>query len=134
MLLAFENQQGTIHFEQANDILSAGKTIDSHAKAGYTLNAIHGTQTIDTFYIVQTDNHTFFTVAPASDSEEAINAWFTKLAKTIAFDDCSNDYVFLIFYQGQRIKYAGWQPGMLIAFEGDAGKTIWSNSFPEWDH
>lgn len=85
----------------------------------------------DTFYVIKDANSSSFIVP---NECTGIDGWFTKLAKTIAFDDLTYEEVVFISYKGKEIYYAGWQPGILIAFEDDAGKTIWSNAFPEWDH
>lgn len=132
--LAFESPEGTIGFTEANDLAIASKMIFRYAQKGYTLNAVHGTQTNDTSFVVQTSDNNLYTVSPTADTEEAINSWFTRLAHTLAFSDCSEEMVLFIMYKGKEIHYTGWKPGMLYEFADGKGNIIWSHSFPEWDH
>lgn len=87
--------------------------------------------THSTSYVVQT-NDSIYTVTP--DENQSIYSWFKRLAHTIAFDDCTDERVLFITYEGKEIHYVGWQPGMLYEFADDEGNTIWSQAFPEWDH
>ena len=84
-----------------------------------------------TSYVVRSEDG-FYIVSP-NDSNE-INPWFAELAHTLAFSDCSDEKVILIIYEGKEIHYVGWQPDMLYEFADEAGNTIWSNSFPQWNH
>ena len=85
----------------------------------------------NTFFIIkrEDDCYVIFPKTP-----EGINEWFTELANTLAFLDCSDEEVILIIYEGKEIHYVGWQPDMLYEFADEAGNIIWSNSFPQWDH
>ena len=85
----------------------------------------------NTFYIVES-NDSIYTIP--RDPDKSLDWWFTQLAHTIAFDDCSGERILFISYEGKEIRYAGWKPGMLMEFEDKEGNTIWSQAFPEWDH
>lgn len=66
---------------------------------------------------------------------ESADAVFGKAAEIVAFDDLSNIEVGKIVVNGRECRYAGWQPGMHIAFEDcETGETVWEDYFPEWDH
>lgn len=60
--------------------------------------------------------------------------FFVKVAKCIAFDDCTDKQVEKIFFKGKEVVYAGWQPGMTFEFKDLDGNTVWRESFPHWDH
>lgn len=121
-----EGFEYTIH---ANSQTEAGSIIYSLITLGFTILKTEAeTTSLDTFFIVRTSDHTY--AIPCNNTEQ----WFTRLAKTIAFDDCSDEAVIFILYQGKEIHYAGWKPNMLIEFEDDTGNTIWSCAFPAWDH
>lgn len=60
--------------------------------------------------------------------------FFVKVAKCIAFSDCTDKIVQKIFFQGKEVVYAGWQPGMTFEFKDLEGNTVWKESFPHWDH
>lgn len=66
--------------------------------------------------------------------EGSFEQWFTVLAHTLAFDDCSNERVLYIMYRGKELHYTGWKPGMTYEFADKKGNIIWSARFPEWDH
>jgi hypothetical protein len=87
--------------------------------------------THDTFYVVKT-NDSIYEIP--MDTSKSTDYWFIKLAKTIAFDDCSDEQVILIVHNGHELHYTGWQPNMLIEFADDEENIIWSGSFPDWDH
>ena len=84
-----------------------------------------------TFFVVKFEEE-FYIRTPEPD--KGIDHWFIQLAKTLAFDDCSDERVIYIMYQGKEIHYTGWKPGMLYEFADGKGNIIWSHSFPEWDH
>lgn len=85
----------------------------------------------NTFYIYRNADGEIYTV---SYDEFQFNRFFRELSYKIAFDDCSGDTVIAIYVEGKRIEYKGWQPGMLYEYVDTNGKTVWSASFPEWDH
>ena len=61
--------------------------------------------------------------------------FFRKMAERVAFSDCSDDSLDEIVFDGERVEYVGWQPGMLIEFRScETGEIVYSGSFPEWDH
>lgn len=60
--------------------------------------------------------------------------FFVKVAKFIAFSDCTDEHVEKIFFKGKEVVYAGWQPGMTFEFKDLDGNTVWKESFPHWDH
>lgn len=61
--------------------------------------------------------------------------FFRKLAEFVAFDDCHDERLDEIVYDGEPCEYVGWQPGMLIEFRSiETGEIVYSGSFPEWDH
>lgn len=74
--------------------------------------------------------------------EESLNPDFDPLswvcynvAKTIAFEDCTDETVQQIFCEGIELKYSGWQPGMVYEFYNAANREIvWCASFPSWEH
>ena len=86
--------------------------------------------TCETFFVVEHEDGIYI----RGLDEGSYDQWFTQLAKTIAFDDCSGERVLYIMYKGKELHYAGWKPGMLMEFADKNGNTIWSASFPEWDH
>lgn len=57
-----------------------------------------------------------------------------KVAKCIAFSDCTEKQVEKIFFKGKEVVYVGWQPGMTFEFKDLEGNTVWKESFPHWDH
>lgn len=86
--------------------------------------------TCETFFVVEYEDGIYI----RGLDEGSYDQWFTQLAKTIAFDDCSGERVLYIMYKGKELHYTGWKPGMLYEFADKKGNIIWSNSFPEWDH
>ena len=60
---------------------------------------------------------------------------FYNLSKIYSFNDC-NDIVVVteIVYDNEPVYFVGWQPGMLCEYVEGNHKTIYSQSFPEWDH
>lgn len=67
-------------------------------------------------------------------SELSMDEIFCKVAKMIAFSDCSDVEVIDIVIDGQEYYYAGWRPGMEYTFVDENNTEVWTNSFPEWDH
>ena len=62
------------------------------------------------------------------------NEFFTDISRRIAFDDCTNEAVQKIYYKGNEIEYAGWQPGMKFEYKDLNGNTVWVGVFEHWDH
>ena len=60
--------------------------------------------------------------------------FFTEVSRRICFDDCTNENVTAIFWQGKEIRYAGWQPCMKYEYKDLDGNTVWVAYFEEWDH
>ena len=60
--------------------------------------------------------------------------FFVKVAKCIAFSDCTEKQVEKIFFKGKEVVYVGWQHGMTFEFKDLNGNTVWCESFPHWDH
>lgn len=87
----------------------------------------------ETLFIVRTAAGNHYAVVPDA-GKHGVNIWFNRLARTIAFDDCSGEYVIFIMHEGKEIHYTGWKPGMTYEFADSENNIIWSNSFPEWDH
>lgn len=132
--LTFKATDGSMNCTEATNLFSASQLIESYAKLNYTIVAIHDNRASDTFYTVLTSEDNYYTVLPSDNTEDSINRWFAKLAKTIAFIDCSAEIVTSIVHKGQEITYAGWKPGMRYEFIDAEGNIVWSASFPEWDH
>ena len=97
-----------------------------------------------TYYVVESDGD-YITATVNFDRNwyESSEAWLDRrryaflhtVAERYAFNDCSDDHIVEIIYDGCRIEYAGWQPGMLIEFrEASTGLVVFSEAFPEWDH
>ena len=60
---------------------------------------------------------------------------FEYAAHAICFSDCCDDDIEAIYVNGRRVKYVGWQPGMLYEFyDAETGEVVWSRKFPHWDH
>ena len=75
------------------------------------------------------------TVRIYEDTPEAADLLLYDAARMICFADCSDLKVSRIVVQGFEVKYAGWQPDMLFEFYDCASKeTVWSGTFPNWDH
>lgn len=126
--LVFRNPEGIEGYTEAENFTEANEMITVYTNKGYTLVRIMH-ESVNTYYVVRS-NDSIYTVTPS----KGINQWFAELAHTLAFSDCSDEEVILIIYEGKEIHYVGWQPDMLYEFADEAGNTIWSNSFPQWDH
>ena len=62
-------------------------------------------------------------------------AFFRHVAELFAFNDCYDEGVDEIVWDGRHVHYTGWQPGMVLEFADDeTGEIIYSGCFPEWDH
>jgi hypothetical protein len=71
------------------------------------------------------------------DTPEAADLLLYDAAYMICFADCNDLMIKIsrIVVQGFEVKYAGWQPDMLFEFYDCAsGVTIWSRTFPNWEH
>ena len=127
--LVFRNPEGIEGYTEAEDFTEANEMIAVYINKGYTLVRIMH-ESVNAYYVVRRSNDSIYTIIPS----KGIDSWFTELAHTIAFSDCSGEEVILIIYEGKEIPYIGWQPNMLYEFTDEAGNIIWSNSFPQWDH
>ena len=83
-----------------------------------------------TFFVVEYEDGIYI----QGLDEGSFDQWWKKLAKTLAFDDCTGERILYIMYKGKELMYTGWKPGMTYEFADKKGNTIWSASFPEWDH
>ena len=85
------------------------------------------------FYAVEYDG---VTTIHGFSSDVSPDVFFTNVARTIAFDDCTNENVTGIYWHGERVFYNGWKPGMvyIFCFCNLDRKVVWEGSFPEWDH
>lgn len=73
---------------------------------------------------------------PAEYTDNQYRAlFFWRMAERVAFSDCCDDCLDEIVFDGERVEYVGWQPGMLIEFRScETGEIVYSNTFPQWDH
>ena len=126
--LVFRNPEGIEGYTEAENFTEANEMIAVYTNKGYTLVRIMH-ESVNTYYVVKS-NDSIYIITPS----KGINQWFTELAHTLAFSDCSDEEVILIIYEGKEIHYVGWQPDMLYEFADEVGNIIWSNSFPQWDH
>jgi hypothetical protein len=62
------------------------------------------------------------------------NEFFRDVSYKICFDDCTDETVEKIFWQGKEVHYAGWQPGMKFEYKDLDGNTVWIGYFEHWDH
>lgn len=60
--------------------------------------------------------------------------FFCEISRRICFSDCSGEEVTEIYWKGQKVEYAGWQPHMYFKFKNLGGKTVWVGRFEHWDH
>ena len=67
-------------------------------------------------------------------AEYGEDMFFSEISKRICYDDCTGEYVVVIFWNGETIHYAGWQPGMKYEYRNMSGETVWVGYFEEWDH
>lgn len=57
-----------------------------------------------------------------------------ELAQFHAWNDLDDSYeIEEAVWEGKKVRYAGWQPGMQFDFYID-NELIWRNWFPNWDH
>ena len=67
-------------------------------------------------------------------SNDSADRFFTDVSHTLALDDCTGETVLDIIWKGERVHYAGWQPGMVYEYHDSKNKIIWSGNFHNWDH
>lgn len=100
---------------------------------------------MSSFYRTMNENFNFFAVEydlgdekfvkiVGFNSNDSEDKFFTAVAKAICFEDCEPTNVLEIYWHGERVWYAGWEPGMLFRFCNMEKKTVWEGRFPEWDH
>lgn len=97
-----------------------------------------------TYYVVESEGDYYTKTVNISinwyeSSEARLNrhryAFLRAVAERYAFNDCCDDRILEIVFDGCRIEYAGWQRGMRIVFrEAGTGLVVFDESFPEWDH
>ena len=64
-----------------------------------------------------------------------IGALCYKASQLYAWSDCDNTYeIAEIMCDGRKLKYVGWQEGMLFEFVNEDGEVVYSAEFPEFDH
>lgn len=85
----------------------------------------------DSFYIYRDAEGIAHTATYKGSSTDK---FFNDISYKLAFDDCSNEAIVAIFYQGKEVRYAGWQPGMKYEYKDLDGNTVWVRDFPNWDH
>lgn len=81
-------------------------------------------------------NHLVYTM-DGDRSEKAYTsrrALLDAAAEIYCFADCCPVSIEEIVANGEKVHYAGWQPGMLYEFVNEQGETVYSETFPEWDH
>jgi hypothetical protein len=84
----------------------------------------------ETFYVVETNEETYVKAYEHIDMDK----FFYEVSKHLAFADCSDERIITIYWKGNEIQYAGWQPNMRYEYKNRQNKTIWVGDFPEWDH
>ena len=67
-------------------------------------------------------------------SDVSMCKFFSEVSQVICFGDCSDEDVIEIVWQGQRVHYCGWEPGMVYRYVDEKNKEVWCGRFPEWDH
>ena len=74
-------------------------------------------------------------IVKAYDKEKA-DVMMRDVSKVICFSDCDDTFeVIKIVYHGREVEYAGWRPGMEMAYYFSVtGDPAWSCCVPEWDH
>ena len=85
-----------------------------------------------------------YTLRNREDGEVIVKAYADEdsakmmrdVSKIICFSDCDDTFeVIKIVYQGREIEYAGWRPGMEMAYYyAESGDLAWSGCFPHWEH
>ena len=68
--------------------------------------------------------------------ENQADVMMRDVSKVICFSDCDDTFeVIKIVYHGREVEYAGWRPGMEMAYYFSVtGDLAWSGCFPHWDH
>lgn len=59
-----------------------------------------------------------------------------EVSKQICFSDCDDTWrIIKIVYHGREVEYAGWRPGMEMAYYySESGDLAWKEFFPQYDH
>lgn len=83
------------------------------------------------FYVYRDSEGIFHSVTYKHDETDK---FFTSISRLYAFDDCSNEEITEIYWNGIRVEYAGWQSGMKFEYKDLNGKTVWVGVFEHWDH
>ena len=128
LLLTMLDQHDCERYFEVEDTKELETTLNAEGLG--LLDILDDTRTA-TFFVVKFEEE-FYIKTP--EPNKGIDHWFVQLAKTLAFDDCSDERVIYIMYKGKELHYTGWQPDMTYEFADKKGNTIWSASFPEWDH
>lgn len=83
------------------------------------------------YYVIENDG---IVTVEGYRSDDSKDRFFTDVSQTLCFNDCSGDKVLDIVWHGEQVRYAGWQPGMIYEFRNTNHETIWTGSFPRWNH
>jgi hypothetical protein len=86
--------------------------------------------TLSWYIYTDSDGGVYDIVYGHNDTEK----FFCDVSRRICFDDCSNETVEQIFWQGKEVKYVGWQPCMVFEYKDLDGNTVWVGQFENWDH
>lgn len=131
LLLTMLDQHDCERYSEVEDTKELETTLNHCYAEGLSLLDILDDTRTATFFVVKFEEEFYI---KALESNKGIDHWFVELSRILAFDDCSEERVVYIMHQGKELHYTGWQPGMLYEFADKKGNTIWSASFPEWDH
>lgn len=74
-------------------------------------------------------------IVKSYDKDKA-DTMMRDVSKVICFSDCDDTFeVIKIVYHGREVEYAGWRPGMEMAYYyAESGDLAWKEFFPAWDH
>lgn len=132
LLLVMLDRHDGEEYSEVEDTKELETTLNRYYAEGLSLLEILDDTRKETFFVVKFEENEIYIRTPEINKE--IDHWFVELARTLAFNDCSEERVIYIMYQGKELHYVGWQPGMTYEFADKKGNIIWSASFPEWDH
>ena len=89
-------------------------------------------------YRMETADGQYGTFTDPFDDYAPMDVLFGAAARMIAFDDIDPREILEIVYRGESYEYAGWMPGMHMAFYKVGAdrkeEPAWEAWFPEWDH
>ena len=84
------------------------------------------------YYVIEDEDGIVRVVGYHSD--DSVDRFFTDVSRTLAFNDCTNEKVLDIIWNGERVHYVGWTPGMVYGYKDKDHNLVWEGSFPDWDH